>query len=139
MQKKELKLEVKTANTPVTRDLTCSKHSSFFCLQRLTLCWETSFSSKYFNLSTLHCILTSCPTLRPSEGRGRKPTAMHGSRTGLCKVIAVLKINSCLTPSTPVDSFKKGRWAPDVLSPEIPYLIFNMLSGCFVASSASCF
>lgn len=106
------------------------------CLLGLTFCSEISFSAKSFNLSTLHCILTSCPTLRPSGGRGRKPTARHGSSTGLCKVIALLKINSCPEPSTPVDSFMKGEWAPIVLSPEIPYLIFNMLSGRFVAASA---
>ena len=104
------------------------------CLFELTLCLETPSLSKSFNLSTLHCILTSCPTLRPSEGRGRKPTARQGSSTGLCKVIALLKINSCLASSTPIDSFMTGGWAPIVLLPEIPYLIFNMLSGCFLAS-----
>jgi len=31
-----------------------------------------------------------------------------------------------------------GGWAPIVLLPEIPYLIFNMLSGFFLAS-AFCF
>lgn len=101
----------------------------------LTFCSEISFSFQSFNLSTLHCILTSCPTLRPSEGRGRKPTARLGSSTGLCKIIALLKINSCLAPSTSIDSFIKGGWAPIVLSPETPYLIFNMLSGCFLASA----
>ena len=106
-----------------------------FCWFGLTFCLETPSSFKSFNLSTLHCILTSCPTLSPSEGRGRKPTARHGSSTGLCKVIALLKINSCLAPSTPVDSFMAGGWAPIVLSPEIPYLIFTMLSGCFLASA----
>lgn len=108
----------------------------FCCLLGLTFCSEIFLTSKSFNLSTLHCILTSCPTLRPSEGRGRKPTARHGSSTGLCKVIALLKINSCPAPSTPVDLFMKGGWAPIVLSPEIPYFIFNMLSGCSPVPSA---
>ena len=90
---------------------------------------ESSSLPESFNLSTLQFMVTSCPTRRPFEGRGRKPTAKQGSSTGLCKTRALLKVKGSVSLSGPVSSLVTGLWAPRFLSPDIVYLIFNTLIG----------
>lgn len=91
---------------------------------------EELFSSRFFNLSTLHLIFTSWPTLKQSEENGRKPTATHGSSMGRCNVSALLKSSSSDSP----DSTGTGACAPVDLSPKIPYLMFSILSVCTTSS-----
>lgn len=94
------------------------------CEVELTLDRVDELFSGSFNLSTLHFILTSCPTLKQSEENGRNPTARQGSSTGRCKIIVLLKWSSpCSAGFTGT-----GVCAPTARSPDIPYLIFNILS-----------
>jgi len=93
---------------------------------------DTDASSRLFSLSTLHLILTNCPTLRQSVENGRNPTARHGSRTGRFSLNAILNKSSSESPGWT----GTGECAPVVLSPDIPYLIFSMLSA-FSTSSRS--
>lgn len=97
---------------------------------------DTALSSEYFNLSTLHFMVTSCPTLRPLEGRGRKPTARQGSSTGLCKPTAHLNVKCSVAFSVPLGCKATGLCAPTFLLPKILYFIFNILSSrSFLGSS----
>ena len=96
----------------------------------LTCCCSTaSLPLSSFSLSTLHCMVISFPTLRPSEGSWRNPTVRQGSSTGRCKTIALLNTKALLSESDPEWSASTGLCAPAALSPLISYLIFRMLSG----------
>jgi hypothetical protein len=106
----------------------CKVERRMFC--RLTP--DMDASSGVFSLSTLHLILTNCPTLRQSVENGRNPTARHGSRTGRFSLSAILNRSSSESPGWT----GAGECAPVVLSPDIPYLIFSMLS-TFSTSSIS--
>jgi hypothetical protein len=108
------------------------QHAFTYEINILTPHEEDASDSGFFNRSILHLTLTSWPTLRQSDEKGKNPTATHGSSTGLCNASATL---NTISPESSSLSMM-GAWAPTVLFPDIPYFKFSMLS-CCVASSAN--
>lgn len=106
------------------------QHAFPYGFSSLTLHEAEMSVSGFFNRSILHLTLTSWPTLRQSDEKGKNPTATQGSRTGLCNASATLNTIS----SEPSPLARIGAWAPTVLFPDIPYFKFSILSCCGVSS-----